>query len=44
MDAPAAAEGFFREANREIKNFPEDLAKVPEIGLKHGMRFQAPKN
>ena len=44
MDAPATAEGFFREANREIVNVPEDFAKIPAIGLKHGMRFQAPKN
>lgn len=44
MDAPATAEGFFREANREIVNMPEDFAKIPAIGLKHGMRFQAPKN
>ena len=44
MDAPATAEGFFRDANREIVNYPEDLAKVPAIGLKHGMRFQVPKN
>ena len=44
MDAPATAEGFFREANREIVNIPEDLSKVPAIGLKHGMHFQAPKN
>ena len=44
MDAPATAEGFFREANREIVNIPEDLSKVPAIGLKHGVHFQAPKN
>jgi len=44
MDAPATAEGFFREANREVVNIPEDLAKVPTIGLKHGMHFLPPKN
>ena len=44
MDAPATAEGFFREANREVINIPEDLAKVPTIGLKHGMHFLPPKN
>jgi quercetin dioxygenase-like cupin family protein len=42
FDAPATAEGFFREASREVVNYPEDLAKVPEIGLKHGMRFMPP--
>lgn len=42
FDAPATAEGFFREASQEIKNIPEDLAKVPEIGLRHNVRFQPP--
>ena len=44
MDTPATAEGFFREANKEIVNIPEDLSKVPAIGVKHGIHFQAPKN
>jgi quercetin dioxygenase-like cupin family protein len=42
FDAPATAEGFFREASREVKNIPEDLAKVPEIGLRHQMHFRVP--
>ena len=42
FDAPATAEGFFRDANREVKNIPDDLAKIPEIGLRHNLRFQAP--
>ena len=42
FDAPATAEGFFRDAAREIVSFPEDLAKVPEIGARHGMHFLAP--
>jgi quercetin dioxygenase-like cupin family protein len=42
FDAPATAEGFFREANREVVNFPEDLAKVPEIGARYQMRFMPP--
>lgn len=42
LDAPATAEGFFRDAHKEIVNIPEDLAKVPEIGLRHGMRFMPP--
>jgi quercetin dioxygenase-like cupin family protein len=42
FDAPATAEGFFRDAAREIVSFPEDLAKVPEIGARHQMRFFPP--
>lgn len=42
FDAPATAEGFFREASREVVNYPEDLAKVPEIGQRHGLRFLPP--
>ena len=42
LDAPATAEGFFRDADREIKVFPDDLKKVPEIGARHGMRFIPP--
>ena len=43
FDAPATAEGFFRDASREIVNIPEDFAKVPEIGARHGMRFLPPQ-
>lgn len=42
FDAPATAEGFFRDANREIVNIPEDFAKVPEIGSRYQMRFLPP--
>jgi quercetin dioxygenase-like cupin family protein len=42
FDAPATAEGFFREASREIVNIPEDFVKVPEIGARHGLRFLPP--
>jgi quercetin dioxygenase-like cupin family protein len=42
FDAPAAAEGFFRDASREIINLPEDLAKVPEIGARHNLHFLPP--
>jgi quercetin dioxygenase-like cupin family protein len=44
LDAPATAEAFFREASREVVNIPEDFAKVPEIGLRHNIRFQPPKH
>ena len=42
FDAPATAEGFFRDANREIVNYPDDLVKVPEIGARHNLRFLPP--
>ena len=44
FDAPSTAGGFFREASREVVNFPEDLAKVPAIGAKYNLRFFPPKN
>jgi quercetin dioxygenase-like cupin family protein len=40
FDAPAAAEAFFREVDRVVKE-PADLAKVPEIGERHHIRFAA---
>lgn len=42
FDAPAAAEGFFRDIHREVKAYPGDLAKVPEIGQRHNFRFIQP--
>jgi quercetin dioxygenase-like cupin family protein len=39
FDAPAHAEGFFRDAEREVRELPRDLAKVPEIGTRHGIEF-----
>ena len=41
FDAPAAAEKFFKEVAREVAS-PADHAKVPAIGLKHGLRFKKP--
>jgi quercetin dioxygenase-like cupin family protein len=43
FDAPAAAEQFFRDVDREVKSYPEDLAKVPAIGQRHGLRFRPMK-
>ncbi len=40
FDAPAAAEQFFRDVDREVKTYPADLARVPEIGLRHQLRFK----
>ncbi len=42
FDAPAHAEGFFREVDREVKEMPRDLQKVPAIGLRHQLRFLPP--
>lgn len=39
LDAPAHAAGFFREVDREVRVMPEDSAKVPSIGAKHGVHF-----
>lgn len=42
FDAPATAEGFFREASREVVNIPADFVKVPEIGRRHNLHFLPP--
>jgi len=42
FDAPAHAESFFREVQREVKEMPRDMAKVPEIGDRHHIRFARP--
>ena len=42
FDAPAAAEAFFRDVEREVRDLPRDMAKVPEIGRRHKLRFVAP--
>jgi len=41
FDAPAHAGSFFKEVDREVKT-PGDMAKVPEIGLRNGIRFVRP--
>jgi len=39
LDAPAHAAGFFREVDREVRSMPDDAAKVPQIGARHGIHF-----
>jgi quercetin dioxygenase-like cupin family protein len=39
FDAPAHAGSFFRDAAREIKDFPRDAYKMAEIGERHGIHF-----
>lgn len=41
FDAPAHAESFFRDVDREVKA-PADMAKVPAIGDRHQIHFVAP--
>jgi quercetin dioxygenase-like cupin family protein len=42
LDVPGHAESFFREVEREVKELPGDLAKVPQIGARHQIRFVRP--
>lgn len=37
--APAHSSAFFEDMNREVRTVPDDLAKVPEIGRRHGIEF-----
>lgn len=37
--APAHGSDFFRELNSEIRRLPDDAAKIPEIGSRHGIEF-----
>ena len=37
--APAHASDFFEEVNDQVRSLPGDLAKVPEIGRRHGIEF-----
>jgi quercetin dioxygenase-like cupin family protein len=39
FDAPAAAEGFFRDVHREVREMPRDLPLVAAIGERHRLRF-----
>ena len=37
--APAHSSAFFEDMNREVRTVPDDLAKVPAIGQRHGIEF-----
>jgi quercetin dioxygenase-like cupin family protein len=39
--APAHGSEFFQELNDEVRRVPEDLAKIPQIGQRHGIEFIA---
>lgn len=42
FDAPAFMESYFKELDREVKVLPQDLAKVPEIAGRKGMKVLGP--
>ena len=39
---PAHSSAFFEDVNREVRTVPDDLAKVPAIGQRHGIEFMQP--
>ena len=39
---PAHSSAFFKDVHREVRTVPDDLAKVPAIGLRHGIEFLPP--
>ena len=39
---PAHSSAFFLDVNREVRKVPDDLAKVPAIGKRHGIEFMPP--
>jgi quercetin dioxygenase-like cupin family protein len=41
FDAPAHAESFFREIDREVKELPRDLGKALAIGERHQIHFRS---
>lgn len=40
--APGHSSEFFEELNSEVRNLPDDLKKLPEIGLRHGIEMMPP--
>ena len=41
--APAHGSDFFRELSDEIRRLPNDAAKIPAIGSRHGIEFMPPQ-
>lgn len=39
---PAHSSAFFKDVDREVRTIPDDLAKVPAIGRRHGIEFMPP--
>ena len=42
--APAHSSEFFEDVNREVVTVPDDLAKIPAIGQRHGIEFMPAPN
>jgi len=42
LQSPGDAEEFFRACAREIKTIPADLALMPQIGARYGVRIASP--
>ena len=40
--APGHSSDFFEDLNREVSTLPDDLEKVPAIGLRHGIEVMPP--
>jgi len=40
--APAHGSEFFHEISKQVRSVPEDLAKIPGIGQRHGIEFMPP--
>jgi mannose-6-phosphate isomerase-like protein (cupin superfamily) len=40
--SPAHGSEFFQELSDSVRNIPEDLAKIPGIGKRHGIEFMSP--
>jgi hypothetical protein len=37
--SPAHGSEFFHDINEQVRTIPDDLAKMPEIGRRHGVEF-----
>jgi quercetin dioxygenase-like cupin family protein len=42
FDAPAHSEAFFRDLDKEVREMPRDIEKVPQIGNRHQVEFVRP--
>lgn len=42
--APAHGSEFFEELSSEVRTLPEDAAKIPAIGERHGIHFMPRRN
>jgi quercetin dioxygenase-like cupin family protein len=40
--SPAHGSEFFQEISEQVRTVPDDLAKIPDIGRRHGIEFMSP--